>query len=109
MFLGFETFILPEHFHYFPHKRLCLEAKDRSKMLNEACLGKGRASDLGRRTWERREKGQVTGSHILTKLFENMSWRHKFWDPRKSHEASFGPLGVGYASQKCACCSFSAI
>lgn len=44
----FETFILSEHFHYFPHKRLCLEAKDRSEMPNEACPGEGACKGLGR-------------------------------------------------------------
>lgn len=60
-FLGLRLglLILPEHFHYFPHKSLCLEAQDRSKMPNEAYRGKGRANDFGRRVGERGEERGV--------------------------------------------------
>lgn len=87
-----------------------LKQRTEAKCLMKRARGKGRAKDLGRRTWEgTREKGQVTGSHIRKKPFENMSWRRKFGDPRKFPEASFGALGVRHATQKYACYSFSGI
>lgn len=65
--IEFGTLILPEHFHYFPHKSLCLEAQDRSKMPNEAYRGKGCANDFGRRAGARgKERGVRLQVHIFS-------------------------------------------
>lgn len=56
---GLRTFILPEHFYHFPYKDLCLKARERSKMPNEACLKRGRAWVSERRTGVRGEQTRV--------------------------------------------------
>lgn len=107
VFLGLSLgLIFSRTFPLFPSQASVLKHRTETKCLMKHTRGRGVQV-----TWEEglgREKNRFTGSHILTKPFEIVSWRCKIWDPRKAHEASFRPLREGHASQKCACRSLSA-
>lgn len=55
----------------------------------------GAAGARGRRARaEGAEKCQVTGSRVLKKPFENLSWRPKSWNLRKASGAASGPPAI---------------